>query len=244
MKIYGATDQGLVRKSNQDAYAFVAKEECGWAIVCDGMGGPGGGDQASRLMVDRFTTAMEEFDWRKLSAATANRTAEAAIGSANVLIGEYAARDQALTGMGTTMVAAIVGNETAYLIHIGDSRAYLLKNGQLMRVTRDHSVVQSLIESGTITEEDAKTHRQKHIITRAVGTAKTVEPEYDEVPFTNDDVLLLCSDGLTGFVEETKIASLLSDNPETAAVRLVDAAIVAGGGDNITAVVLTRNKGE
>lgn len=244
MKTYGVTDRGLVRDSNQDAFCFDTRGEYGWAAVCDGMGGPGGGDVASRILSERFRAAMEDFDWRTLSAATATRACEAAIGSAHVLIGDYAAEHEDLRGMGTTIVAALAGKGTAYLVHVGDSRAYLFKNGRLTRVTRDHSVVQSLIESGTITEADARTHRQKNIITRAVGTGKTAEPEFDEVPFSAGDILLLCSDGLTNFVTEDEIATMLTENPASAPQLLVTAALAAGGGDNVTAVILAEEKGE
>ena len=239
MIVTGKTDVGLKRSSNQDGFAHGRLGDAVWAVVCDGMGGANGGNIACEIAVKRIATVMENFDIRTLGEGTVQRAFESAIASANALIFDRAAKEPALAGMGTTAVIVLAVDKVAYVAHVGDSRCYHLQSGKLVRVTRDHSVVQSLVESGKITDEQAKTHAQKNIITRAIGVDRLVEPEFDTVALQPGDRLLLCSDGLTNFAEESAIAALLTQ-PETDAVpaALIEAANRGGGGDNITAVVI------
>ena len=142
-------------------------------------------------------------------------------------------------GMGTTVIAAVVYDNYLYLAHAGDSRAYLLRNKNLYRLTVDHSVVQTMVDSGQITEEMAKSHPNKNIITRALGVDKNILIDLNELCLQKNDVILLCSDGLTNFVEESKIAEILNKNKnENSLSELIGLANAAGGGDNITVVTI------
>ena len=171
MNVWGMTDIGLVRRENQDAYAVYAGEETGFTIcvVCDGMGGPGGGRLASRLAVDAFLSACRgnlrrEMDWEQVREVTAFAVAEA-----NAAVYERSCSEEGLRGMGTTLVSAVVREGEALLDNVGDSRAYLVHNGGISRITRDHSVVERLVEQGSITEEEARRHPNRNLITRALG---------------------------------------------------------------------------
>ena len=224
MKITAKTDKGIVRANNQDSYA--AGELSGgaaWAVVCDGMGGAAGGNIASSEAVKTISRAMES-----------------AICRANAFLLDMAQEDKSLTGMGTTCVAVLIIDGTAYIAHVGDSRVYVIpKDGALRQITRDHSYVQELVENGSITQDEARTYPGKNIITRAVGIEENLRVDFSEVTLDQDDVLLLCTDGLTNFVSDEEIAEIIvsSTNFEYAE-KLVQAANEHGGGDNITVVTI------
>lgn len=235
MECIGITDKGLVRSSNQDAFASGKIGNTLWAVVCDGMGGTGGGSIASEITVSRFKDAAENMGLAIGRAA--EQMLNSAITSANVVIHEKASNDSDLAGMGTTVVAAIVSDGTAYIAHVGDSRAYYIKDGAVSFVTRDHSMVQSLVESGKITDDEAKTYRHKNIITRAVGVNDNVEIEFDELS-VDAGYILLCTDGLTNMLSEQEICRIVCEDFTASAEKLVDAANQKGGHDNITALVI------
>ena len=168
------------------------------------------------------------------------KTLKNAIVSANISLYDKAVNNAELAGMGTTAVAAFVKDGTAVIAHVGDSRIYLV-NGEIKQLTRDHSVVQSLIESGKITPEDAKVHPRKNVITRALGAEENVAVDSDCLNLSNGDTLLLCSDGLTNFLDDKDILKAFQNNDISAvAERLVEEANKNGGGDNITVVTVTK----
>ena len=168
------------------------------------------------------------------------KTLKNAIVSANISLYDKAVNNTELAGMGTTAVAAFVKDGTAVIAHVGDSRIYLV-NGEIKQLTRDHSVVQSLIESGKITPEDAKVHPRKNVITRALGAEENVAVDSDCLNLSNGDTLLLCSDGLTNFLDDKDILTVFQNNDISAvAERLVEEANKNGGGDNITVVTVTK----
>ncbi len=244
MNVWGMTDIGLVRRENQDAYAVYAGEETGFTIcvVCDGMGGPGGGRLASRLAVDAFLSACRgnlrrEMDWEQVREVTAFAVAEA-----NAAVYERSCSEEGLRGMGTTLVSAVVREGEALLDNVGDSRAYLIHNGGISRITRDHSVVERLVEQGSITEEEARRHPNRNLITRALGPDREADSDSYRVSLEQGDCLLLCTDGLTGTVTDQELADeiLRGTEDNQCLDRLLALAKSQGAPDNVTAVLLRR----
>ncbi len=238
--IIGKTDKGSVRHSNQDNFALrTFCDQYGYAIVCDGMGGANGGETASRIAVDSIKRTLDDTVRPNLSERSVRLMFETAIFNANYEVFTAAAEKTELNGMGTTLALALVLNNTAYIAHIGDSRIYLYGAGGLTCLTRDHSVVQNLVENGQLTPSEALKHPHRNVITRAVGVEECVDMDFDVLSLKENDLLLLCSDGLTNYVAESVIADILSskntlDIPQV----LINAAIEGGGGDNITAVIV------
>ncbi len=241
MQIFSKTDRGRVRTDNQDAY-FAGKitDDSVFAVVCDGMGGANAGNVASELAVRHISEYVIRSYRDGMDMTDTEKTLKNAIVSANISLYDKAVNNAELAGMGTTAVAAFVKDGTAVIAHVGDSRIYLV-NGEIKQLTRDHSVVQSLIESGKITPEDAKVHPRKNVITRALGAEENVAVDSDCLNLSNGDTLLLCSDGLTNFLDDKDILKVFQNNDISAvAERLVEEANENGGGDNITVVTVTK----
>ncbi len=223
----GATDQGQVREGNEDGY--VVDRRLQLFAVADGMGGHRAGEVAS-------ATALEA-----LRAAVASGTGIGdAITSANGAVHGKATGDDDLRGMGTTLTAVVPDGNGVLVGHVGDSRAYLLRDGELRQLTTDHSLVEELVREGRLTEEQAAVHPQRSVITRALGVEDNVEVDVYPVPLLPGDRLLICSDGLTTMLRPDAISSLLrrESDPTRATNLLVDAANAAGGEDNITTIVI------
>ncbi len=241
MQIFSKTDRGRVRTDNQDAF-FAGKitDDAVFAVVCDGMGGANAGNVASELAVRHISEYVIRSYRSGMNMTDTEKTLKNAIVSANISLYDKAVNNTELAGMGTTTVAAFVKDGTAVIAHVGDSRIYLV-NGEIKQLTRDHSVVQSLIESGKITPEDAKVHPRKNVITRALGAEEDVAVDSDCLTLSDGDTLLLCSDGLTNFLEDKDILTVFQNNDISAvAERLVETANENGGGDNITVVTVTK----
>ena len=230
MKIYGITDKGMVRKSNQDC--FYISEQGSWCVIADGMGGHNGGEIASTMAVRIIGDFMAQ---PNDDAEDALRTA---IVAANNAVYKKSTEKSELDGMGTTVVLLKMDGNIAYIGHVGDSRAYYINGEKIIQLTKDHSIVQKLIDSGTITQNQAKNHPQKNLITRAVGTERFVEIDVNRVICTAGDYILLCTDGLSSMVDDKDIFKIIMENPDTAVKNLVDAANSAGGRDNVTAVLI------
>jgi len=222
------TDTGRQRNANEDS--LFTREPV--FVVADGMGGAQAGEVASKA-------AAESFD-RELPQGAPERILEETIQTANRAIHDRARNDPELAGMGTTITAAIVDSdaEEVAIGHVGDSRAYRLRNGRLERLTRDHSLVEEMRRKGQLTEAQAEDHPQRSIITRALGPEPDVEVDLQTVPAQAGDVFLICSDGLTTMLADERIADILgrATSMQTAARKLVDEANRAGGRDNITVV--------
>ena len=239
MKLAGKTDVGRVRQENQDDYR--AGELPGgavWALVCDGMGGAKGGREASQGACNVIENFFQE-QYAQCGAGQEEQFLKKALLYANRFVFQKAAHEEALAGMGTTAVCALVRSGNVYLCHAGDSRAYLIRDGKLTQLTHDHSYVQELVDCGTITEEEAEHHPQKNIITKALGVDYRLEPEFTAAKLKWEDRLLLCTDGLTNMVPVEEMEELLAqgtfyDLPD----RLIEAANAHGGSDNITALLL------
>lgn len=240
MKIVAKTDKGQVRESNQDAYAVgELPNEVAWAVVCDGMGGANGGDIASKLAVKVISEKINASYNDKMQDSSIRNLLESAINAANIEVYDFAMSRPELVGMGTTVVCTIVRNGFAQIAHVGDSRAYIASDNELKQITTDHSYVQNLISLGEITEEEAKNHPQKNIITRAVGVDDFVEVDFSEASLTEKDTLILCTDGLSNYVSDNELLEDVSDDQYYAfADRLVKRANSQGGGDNITVVAM------
>lgn len=239
MKVIGQTHIGLVRENNQDALEYgTLGATAQYAVVCDGMGGANGGNIASKIAVEVIGSRIRDGFNENMGANSVEHLLDSAMATANIGVYDRAQQQVELTGMGTTVVAAITCGKTAYISHVGDSRLYLYRQGELRVITRDHSVVQGLIESGQITEEEARSHPRKNYITRALGVVAEESGEYDELDLESGDRLLLCTDGLTNEVTPHMLAELLSRPADEALEVLVRAALDNGGSDNITAVLM------
>ena len=239
MNVIGQTHIGLVRENNQDALEYGSLDATArYAVVCDGMGGANGGNIASKIAVEVIGSRMRDGFHPEMNNSSVEHLLASAMATANTGVYDRAQQQPELTGMGTTVVAVLISDQVAHISHVGDSRLYLLRNGALSQVTRDHSVVQDLIESGQITEEEAKSHPRKHFITRALGVRSEESGEYDELALQSGDRLLLCTDGLTNEVSTQLIQQLMAAPADEALEQLVRAALDGGGADNITVVLM------
>ncbi len=249
---FGMTDVGRKRKHNEDAFSLDVDE--GLFIVADGMGGHAAGEVASKITVETIgefiaaTRQKEEATWpfkyNHELQFNSNRLA-VAIEKANERVMAAVAAQPWLKGMGTTVVAGLLNERVLSLAHVGDSRAYLFRDGQLSRLTDDHSWVHEQVAAGILTEEEAKSHPLKNVVTRALGGGPSVSPDLQELAFSPGDVFLFCSDGLTTMLTDKEIHEAVrgEEDPQTLCHRLVDLANEKGGVDNIT-VVAVRVPGE
>ena len=239
MKIAAITDIGSCRQENQDNYC--AQQLAGgtaWGIVCDGMGGVNGGRIAAHIATD---TMQQYFARQMRSLQPGNEKSFIMRGFdiTNRAVYEKATSDPEMMGMGTTGVCAYASNGMAHVVHAGDSRAYLFHEGELRQITRDHSMVQQLVDSGKITREQAAQHPKKNLITRALGVSANIVPEYNRCEIEVGDIIFLCTDGLTNMISDEEIALVLREVPFFDAPSiLVDRALQAGGQDNITVLLM------
>jgi len=243
----GLTDVGRKRKHNEDAYALDIDE--GLFIVADGMGGHAAGEVAAKITVETIeefiaaTRQKEEATWpfryNHALQFNSNRLA-IAIEKANERVMAAVAAQPWLKGMGTTVVAGLFNEKLLSLAHVGDSRAYLYRDGELTRLTVDHSWVHEQVAAGILTEDEAKTHPLKNVVTRALGGGPSVSPDLRELTFSPRDRFLFCSDGLTTMLGDEEIgeAAASKKDPQALCRSLVDLANEKGGVDNITVVVV------
>jgi serine/threonine protein phosphatase PrpC len=223
------TDTGRQRPANEDSY-WVSNP---LFVLADGMGGAQAGEVASQTAVEVFTSGLPD------GPGSHEERLAAMVGQANARIHALAQSDEAHAGMGTTLTAAYVGEDDLAIAHVGDSRLYVLRDGELQQLTDDHSLVGELVRRGQISAEEAEDHPQRSIITRALGIEDEVVVDHLTWPVRDGDVFLLCSDGLTGMVTDAHVAEIIRDAPNLsqAAHRLIDAANEAGGRDNITVIL-------
>lgn len=240
MEIFAKSDIGLVRSSNQDAYRFgTIANHIHWAIVCDGMGGANGGNVASEVAVETLEAYIEkeyEASFTKDQTVTFLTTM---VQQVNSKLFAMQKENETLHGMGTTLELIFIIDETAHIVHVGDSRVYGVRGTQIKQFTTDHSVVQEMVDSGEITAEEARVHPNKNFITRALGVNESIHLDYIESEFKPGDTLLLCTDGLTNYVTKDKILEMVLDiKGEELADTLISTAKELGGADNITVAVL------
>lgn len=240
LKVYMQSDIGLVRQTNQDACkSGILPDGSVWVVVCDGMGGANGGNVASSVAVDQIAEHMAASYQEGSANDTVKDLVLSAIMKANNSVHDMASADAELSGMGTTVVASIVAGSVAHIAHAGDSRAYQITAEGIRQLTTDHSMVQEMVNHGDITEQQAKLHPQKNIITRALGIESSIEIDYCEVPFLQGDRLLICTDGLTNYVDEEQVLAASREmSAEALTSQLVELAKKSGGGDNITVAIV------
>ena len=241
MQIFSKIDIGKVRSSNQDAY-FTGELSDGsvFAVVCDGMGGANAGNIASETAVKGISEYLIKSYRAAMDFCEIEKMLINAVSSVNIEIYDMSLKNPELSGMGTTVVVALIRDSKAVIAHVGDSRAYLVGDS-IVQLTRDHSVVQSLVESGKLTPNEAKVHPKKNVITRALGAEENVISDSDIVEINSGQSLLICTDGLSNFVEAEEILNIFKRNKiENVAELLVNNANQNGGGDNIAVVTVTR----
>ena len=246
VKAHGLTHVGRQRQHNEDS--FLVEDTARLFLVADGMGGHAAGEIASRIAVDSISefilhTKEDDGTWPHAYDEHLKRTTNrllAAVRMANTRVLEAMRKDARLRGMGTTVVACMADNETMSFAHVGDSRAYLIRENRLSRITNDHSWVFEQVQAGMLTEAEAEKHPLRNVITRALGGALQVTPDASEIEIQTGDVYLLCSDGLTGMVPEEEILRTVTENEdlEVACQRLIEKANERGGLDNVTAVLV------
>lgn len=243
MRLFGKTHIGKVRSTNQDVFFYgQLAENSFFGLVCDGMGGENGGQVASALAGETIKDTLIRNYRAGLTDDEMKNMIVAAVSEGNVAVYDRSIQDEEYMGMGTTVVLAVVIDKQAFVAHVGDSRVYLLKEKELYRITKDHSIVQTLLEQGEITPEEAVHHPQKNMITRAVGISRFVDIDVIAVSNMEGASLLLCSDGLTNICTDEEIREiLLQTPPEKICDTLVDQANCGGGTDNITTVYMTTD---
>ena len=229
------TDRGRKRPTNEDAFAFSV--EHGVYVVCDGMGGAAAGEIASSLAVDEILRYLTE--GRDATIALPEQ-AEKAISAANAAIFSRAQRNQRLNGMGTTLVALVVEDRHVWILNVGDSRCYRLREGRIEQLTLDHSLVEEQVRMGRMSHSEALRSPLRNVITRALGTQNVVTPDCFKLEAEPGDLFMLCSDGLTRELGDAAIASILSSSLplQDRCARLVEYAKKAGGHDNITCLLV------
>ena len=240
MKVCGKTDVGLRRHENQDTFAVEHGEKLLIAVVCDGMGGAEGGQIASSLAVETFMKEIRALLRADMTAGQLRELASFCVAKANTAVYQRALQDPAYQGMGTTLVSAVAGERDAVICNVGDSRAYLIHNGEMMRITHDHSVVQTLVENGDITAEEARTHPNRNLITRALGSDETTLCDAFDVSFAHGDKILLCTDGLVVTATDEEICHIVcaDKRAEEKLDDLIALAKAQGAPDNVTAVLI------
>ena len=243
----GLTHVGRQRQHNEDT--FLVEDQARLFLVADGMGGHAAGEIASRIAVDSITefilhTKEDDGTWPHAYDEHFKRSTNrlmAAVRLANTRVLEAMRKDARLRGMGTTVVACLADDTTMSIAHVGDSRAYLIRENKLSRITNDHSWVFEQVQAGMLTEAEAEKHPLRNVITRALGGALQVTPDASEIEIRPGDVYLLCSDGLTGMVPEEEILRMVNehhDDIDKACQQLIDAANERGGLDNVTAILV------
>lgn len=228
MRVGVKTDVGRVRSTNEDRYAVLPY----LLAVADGMGGVQAGEIASEMVIDVLSTA--SYRGKDPEAGLAE-----AVTRANELVYAKASGRDEYRGMGTTVTAVLIVGERAAVAQVGDSRAYLIRDGEIKRLTQDHSLVGELLRNGSITPEEAMWHPQRNLLTRAIGTGSTVSIDTARINLAFDDVLVLCTDGLSSLVDDQEIKEQVMHygDPQRAAEALVDLANARGGNDNTTVIV-------
>lgn len=247
LKIAGFTDTGLRRNYNQDFIGF--NQELGIAVLADGMGGHQAGEVAAHMAVESVLETLQNLGDRQTARSiTGSQLLEfvsTTISHSNSMIYQASEANEERKGMGTTVVAAIVKGSQVYAGHVGDSRLYLFRDNTLRRITRDHSLMQDLIDKGFYTEDEARSANIGHVVTRALGTREEVEVDTVQHDIEQGDVLLLCSDGLTDMIADWQIAEIISEdvsNLEVTTKKLVELANRCGGKDNISVILIQVQK--
>lgn len=248
MQVCGITDVGLVRRDNQDAYAIRERTPSGHTVcvVCDGMGGTAGGQQASRIAVDTYVRELEKVLSPEMTPQQLREASSYAVSIANRAVRAAAQESEEYRNMGTTLVSAVSYGGGAVISNVGDSRAYHITPLTIARVTRDHSLVESMVERGDITAEEARRHPNRNLITRALGPDAQIQCDGYICPMEPGEFLLLCSDGLVDTVTDEEMQRTVTGarTGEESLARLLEISKSRGAKDNVTAVLMRRTDGK
>ncbi|MBQ7131012.1 MAG: Stp1/IreP family PP2C-type Ser/Thr phosphatase [Oscillospiraceae bacterium] len=241
MRIYGMTDIGLVREENQDSFAITDFENGIFAVLCDGMGGHSSGKEAGELacsvIMDKFKSQYSP----NFSLSSVRNLMFSCVNAANSAVFAESVKNPAKAGMGTTCVTVFRRGSDVLVVNVGDSRAYLSTKENIRQITDDHTVVRMLLENGEISAEEAHMHPQQSCLTMAVGVERNISPDYFEVTVDKDDIVLMCSDGLTRYCTDNEIHDIINCNSlESLPALLIERANSHGGRDNITVVVFSE----
>jgi protein phosphatase len=240
MEAFAKSDIGKARDMNQDYY-YISPNESSihLYVLADGMGGYKGGEIASTLATISVKNYIESnFENTPKDKEELQKLIKSAMEYANMVVHEKSREEEELESMGTTLEVCLIYNNKAYIGHIGDSRIYRIRGDFFRKLTTDHSYVEKLVKDGTITKEEAVNHPKKNMLTKALGCSAFVEPDVTVKGFVKDDIILMCSDGLTNMIEEEKIYEIIKENYKIAPEKLVELANENGGYDNITAIII------
>ena len=241
MRSWGLTDQGCVRVQNQDAYQIAQLDRNSLlCVVCDGMGGAKSGNIASTLAVDVFVQEVRRFWMANSTQEKINQMLQSAVKLANFTVYDQAQQFEEFDGMGTTLVAVLVRGRKATVVNVGDSRMYIANEDGIRQITRDHSLVQMMVDRGELTPEKAKSYPGKNYITQAVGTESIVNYDLFHLDVSKGDYLLLCSDGLSNLLDDQEILFEIVHGvkKQNCCKRLLDIAKTRGAPDNVTSVLI------
>ncbi len=240
MKCFSRTDIGLKRSENQDrVWTEILEEDAVAVILCDGMGGENAGSVASEMTVEFMSDRIRKGFRGNINRNFIRNLLITSVTAANSLVFDRASREADKFGMGTTCVAGIVYDGRAYIINVGDSRAYHIFDDSIQQITKDHTYVRKLVERGEITEEESRIHPDRNRITRAVGAERNITPDYFEIDLEDGNFLLFSSDGLHAYGDDAEIAEIIVNNPTSKACDLlIDYALGNGGRDNVTVAVV------
>ena len=244
MQVWGVTDVGLVRKENQDAYLVRESTSSGHtvSVVCDGMGGAAGGQLASKIATETFTSELEKVLAPEMTPEQLTAASSYAAALANEALQAAASEKEEYRNMGTTLVAAVSYEGGVVVTNVGDSRAYHITENGITRITKDHSFVERMVDLGNITAEEARHHPNRNLITRALGPDADAQCDGYVCPMEKGDYLLLCTDGLVGTVtdQEMLFEVIHGEGPESCLDRLMEIAKSQGAPDNVTAVLMQK----
>ena len=241
MQYWGLSDPGCVRTQNQDAYQIVQLDRnTVLCVLCDGMGGAKSGNIASSLAIDVFVQELRRVHKSGMSQAAVDQMLRSAAKLANFTVFDQAQQFEEFDGMGTTLVAAYITGKKATILNVGDSRCYAVNRDGIRQVTKDHSLVEMMVQRKELTPEQARHYPGKNYITRAIGTEQTLECDLFRLKMERGDALLLCSDGLSNLLDEQEILFEVVHgvNKEYCCQRLLDIAKMRGAPDNVTSVLV------
>lgn len=241
MRFAAGTDRGLVRDGNEDSYKIIpgSSQNPYVYIIADGMGGHNCGEVASRMAVDYISNCVERDGSRLFSSQDSTEEIRRLVESTNTTVFETSLQKPEASGMGTTLIMAVISGEKVTVAHVGDSRLYLVRDEVIRQITEDHTYIWELIKNGSLTKEEAEFHPRRHVITRAIGASPDLEVDMLDLEIEKEDIILLCTDGLTNMICDDEIYRILKANePEAACEGLIEAAKNSGGEDNITVIVI------
>lgn len=241
MRFAVKSDRGMVREINEDSYNIIA----GYSgipvtfIIADGMGGHNSGEIASKMAVDFISNYILQFPEILSNEDNIPSAINEIMKKANREVYEHSKQQESYYGMGTTLIAAVVFNKKLFIGHIGDSRVYLIREGTIKRMTIDHSLIEELMQNGTLTKEEAENHPKKNIITRALGCSEEIQVDTYSCRMNDNDIYMLCTDGLTNMLNEDEIKEIIesAETPELACEELINQANERGGNDNTTVMI-------